>query len=141
MAEGCTIEFKNQMTEVGRVNQDLTDFLEARAIPLRVINTINLAFEELATNIVKYSYDDAAEHRIQVSIRLEPESLTLALTDDGHEFNPLQLPEVDLTAPIEERGIGGLGIHLVKKSFDHLAYERREGKNIFTVTKKLIPHP
>jgi len=137
MAESFALEFPNKLAEVGRACQALTDFLEARGQPPREVYAANLALEELATNIIKYGYDDTFEHRIQLTVQLDAQTLSLSLIDDGHEFNPLQAREVDVTSPIENRAIGGLGIHLVKKLFEQLTYERRDGKNIFTVVKKL----
>jgi serine/threonine-protein kinase RsbW len=57
--------------------------------------------------------------------------------DDGQPFNPLEAPEVDTTKPLEERTIGGLGIHIVRKLMDGLEYQRHEGKNLLVLKKHL----
>jgi serine/threonine-protein kinase RsbW len=136
MAEEFTTGFKNELTEVERVNLAVTGFLAARNLPPRLVYAVNLAVEELATNVIKYGYDDAAEHQLHLGIRLDQQSLRVTLIDDGHAFNPLSLPEVDVSQSLDDREVGGLGIHLVKKLFDEVAYERREGKNIFTAAKQ-----
>ena len=64
-----------------------------------------------------------------------------AWTDDGHEFNPFLQPAPDTTLPLHLRPIGGLGIHFVRNLLDTCDYQRREGKNIVTVTKALHPPP
>jgi anti-sigma regulatory factor (Ser/Thr protein kinase) len=59
------------------------------------------------------------------------------VTDDGHPFNPLELPEPNTHLPVEDRPIGGLGIHLLKKMSDRMAYARTDGKNRLTLRKSL----
>jgi serine/threonine-protein kinase RsbW len=61
----------------------------------------------------------------------------VTVTDDGHPFNPLDLPEPDTSLPMEDRPIGGLGIHLLRKMSDRMEYERRDGKNQVTLRKSL----
>ena len=67
----------------------------------------------------------------------EEDALTIDIIDDGLPFNPLtEGPSVDVNAPIEERRIGGLGIHLVRSMMDDLSYRRENGKNHLTLTKR-----
>ena len=63
--------------------------------------------------------------------------LVVKVEDDGREFNPLELPEPDLEQKLEERPIGGLGIHLVRNLMDELDYKRTHNKNILTMKKKI----
>src|SRR6185436_19483438 len=98
---------------------------------------VNLALDELVTNVIKYGYDDADEHRIQVTVTVDGGLLTLSMDDDGKPFNPLEAPPPDLDLPIEERPIGGLGVFIVRSLADSLAYRREQGHNILTLTKKL----
>jgi len=58
------------------------------------------------------------------------------VSDNGKPFNPLDHPEPDLNQPLEERPIGGLGIHLIRKFVDQLAYRRDAGRNILTLRKR-----
>jgi len=106
-----------------------------------VENAIELSLDELLTNIISYGYNDNDSHLITVDLWLEGEDdskfVIIRLVDDGVKFNPLEKKEVDLDLPLEEKQIGGLGIHLVKKLMDELHYERREDKNVLTLKKKL----
>ena len=68
---------------------------------------------------------------------MQPEEVRVDVEDDGQPFNPLAAPEADTTKPLEERTIGGLGIHLVRKLMDGLEYQRQEGKNLLLMKKAL----
>ncbi len=97
---------------------------------------VNLAVDELLTNTISYGYDDDEEYRIDLSLRLEGGTLIVEIADDGRPFDPLQAPEPDLGASLEERTVGGLGIYLVRKTKDSVAYRREDGRNVVTLTKR-----
>ena len=67
----------------------------------------------------------------------DPKTVTIQFEDSGVPFDPLAKKDADTTLSADEREIGGLGILMVKKSMDQMAYERRDGKNILTIQKKL----
>jgi anti-sigma regulatory factor (Ser/Thr protein kinase) len=98
---------------------------------------LNLAVEELFTNIVFYAYDDQEQHEIEILFE-HPETgcVLITLSDDGKTFNPLENPTGDnLVKSFEEREIGGLGIHLVRKMVSHIEYKRLDGRNILLLTR------
>ena len=125
--------FHNQAEELTGVTEAAVQFLEQRGVGAQAVYTANLALEELATNVLKYGYDDTAVHEILLQLELTPGMLLMVLEDDGHEFNPLLSPEPELHQPMEERLPGGLGLHLVRKLADQMHYERRDGRNRLTV--------
>jgi serine/threonine-protein kinase RsbW len=98
---------------------------------------VSLAIEELVTNCIKYGYDDAGEHTIDIELSLAGHTLTMIVVDDGHPFDPLAAPPPDLSLAIEDRPIGGLGIHLLRELADDVTYERRDGTNRLTLTKRM----
>lgn len=101
------------------------------------INQIQLASEEVLVNIINYAYPDKNGNiEINYSVK-EPKGLEVEILDWGILFNPLELPQPDITAPIEDRKIGGLGIHLVRKIMDEVSYKREQERNILTFVKKL----
>ena len=98
---------------------------------------VALAIEELVTNCIKYGYDDKAEHIIDIVLSVRDGALSVEVIDDGHAFNPLEAPPPDLSVAMENRRIGGLGIHLLRELADEMRYERRDGTNRLVLTKRL----
>ena len=130
-----SLQIENSFDAIPPANDTASQWLEERAAAPAAVYLANLAIEELATNCIKYGYDDAETHIIGVELELSPACLTVTITDDGHPFNPLELPEPDTNLPIEERPIGGLGIHLLRKLSSEMRYERADGKNRVTLIK------
>jgi anti-sigma regulatory factor (Ser/Thr protein kinase) len=106
-------------------------------VPESVLHDLNLVVAELLTNIISYGYTDSREHEISVRLSVEPGEMRVDVEDDGQPFNPLQAPEPDTTKPLEDRAVGGLGVHLVRKLTDGLEYRRHEGKNLLVIKKRL----
>lgn len=132
-----SLSFRNDFSELPALAESVTVFLESHEAPADAIFAANLAIEELVTNIIKYGYDDQEAHAIDIRLSLANNVLQIEIHDDGHEFNPFDQPEPDTTLPAEERNIGGLGIHFVRKMLDSCVYLRQNGANIVTVTKNL----
>ncbi len=122
--------------DIGNRPEDLSDaldrvegFIGAGRIAPRLADAVRLVLEELLTNTIRYGYDDAAEHRIEVVLGLGP-PVTLCIEDDGHAFDPVaSMPSVDPAGSVEDRPIGGLGLHLVRSQTASLRYRRSEGRN------------
>lgn len=70
------------------------------------------------SNVISYGYDDREEHKIIVCLLMQQGKLTVEVENDGRPFNPLDAPEPDIEKPLEERTLGGLGIHLVRNVMD-----------------------
>ena len=125
--------FPNVLADLERVTEEAVQFLEAVGVPSEAVYLANLALEEMATNILKYGYDDQAAHEILLRLEVQPQRVRLILEDDGHPFNPLEAPEPDIHLPAEQRVPGGLGIHLVRRMAEHMSYERTAGRNRLTL--------
>lgn len=113
--------------------------LEARNAPAKALSQINIAVDEIFSNIVRYAYPDAPG-RGTATLRIEslPDSPGVALTfvDQGIPYNPLEKEDPDVTLSADERGIGGLGIFMVKKTMDEIQYEYMDGQNILRIQKR-----
>ncbi len=129
--------FQNRLEALGRVTEEALQFIAEHGVGGRAAYAAHLALEELASNIIKYGYDDTAAHEILLRLEVQPGALLLLLEDDGHEFNPLTAPEPDLNVPTEERAPGGLGLHLVRKLVDELDYQRSGAQNRVKVRIRL----
>jgi serine/threonine-protein kinase RsbW len=132
------IKLKNKKEEIAHFNAVLEEFGEANEIPIRPNMEICLAIEELLMNIISYGHPDDQEHEIEIKWWLENEFYFLEIIDDGIEFNPLQLPEPDLESSVEDRKIGGLGIHFVRKLMHDVKYRRENDQNILFLKKKVF---
>src|SRR6266550_436618 len=137
MTEHVEIRVHNKLSELASANQTLTQFGRKHGLPDGVLHDLNLALGEILTNIISYGYTDSGEHEITVRLSIEPGEMRVDIEDDGKPFNPPEAPEVDTTKPLEERALGGLGVHLVRKLTDGLEYQRHEGKNLLIMKKHL----
>ncbi len=128
---------KNSIGEISPAADELDRLLSAHGASEEALYVSRLVIDELVSNTVKYGYDDNGEHEIEIDACLDNNALVLRISDDGHAFNPLEAPEPDTSLPAEERPIGGLGIFLVRNMTDSFHYERKDGRNIVTVSKAL----
>ncbi len=113
-------------------------FLDSMDIGARQRYVTALAFEEMATNIIKYGFEGLKEEpSLNVSISRSDDALLMVMKDNGKAFNPLDLREPKVDAAIEDRSIGGLGVHLVRQMADGMDYKRENGFNVLTITVKL----
>jgi len=136
MSEQLRLHINNDLRELDRVRDELECFLERNGVAGREAYHIQLALDELVTNVVSYAAEPGKPCRIDLLLVRRPASVDMTLEDEGKPFNPLLAPQPDVTAPLEERPIGGLGIHFVRKTMDELTYERRNGRNILFIRKK-----
>ena len=111
--------------------------LECLGCPAKTMAQIDIAIDEIFSNIANYGYDARPG---TVTVAMEPgegRSVSITFMDDGRPFNPLERADPDVTLPAMKRKIGGLGIYMVKKSMDDVRYEYRDGKNILTIRKTI----
>lgn len=127
----------NRQPEIAQLQDALEEFATGHTLPKRALDEVQLALEEQLTNIVHYAYDDDREHHIKVRVTFHPPEFRIEVEDDGRPFNPLERPAPDLTLPIDQRPIGGLGIHLIRKSRDALEYHRENDRNILVMIKRV----
>jgi anti-sigma regulatory factor (Ser/Thr protein kinase) len=128
-------ELKNNLAELSTLCEKLEGVGEALGLSRRSLFEVNLALDELFTNIISYGFDDQSEHIIQVLISADNNLLTVVLEDDGIPFNPVDRLSPELPCDLEECKVGGLGIHLVKNLVDEVAYRRSGDKNVLTLKK------
>jgi sigma-B regulation protein RsbU (phosphoserine phosphatase) len=114
-----------------KTQQRVRGILESRSIGHERVHDIELIVEELLTNIVRAANNDGKRIRLTLDCALTPLHIFLAVRDDGLEFNPLTIESPDLDADVAERGIGGLGIHMIKQLADDCSYIQVDGWNVF----------
>ena len=131
------ISLINQLAELERFKQAFNEFAHKNDFPKSVGREMKVVFDELLGNIINYAYTDDQEHTIDVKAEFSGERLTVTIEDDGIPFNPLEKETPDTDLPLEERKIGGLGIHLVRNLMDKVSYQRRVDKNRLTLVKNI----
>ena len=102
---------------------------------------MNLAIEEAVVNVMTYAYPTGTVGNVNIEAQANDERLKFTIVDSGIPFDPTAKAEVDTTLSVEERPIGGLGIHLVRQLMDSINYERIDGKNVLTLRKKFDKPP
>jgi serine/threonine-protein kinase RsbW len=136
-----TLTLKNDLAELARVSRAVDEFGQRNAVPAAALFDLHLAIDEIFTNVVSYAYDDNREHEIVVQVSLfavgPRRHIEVEVRDDGRPFNPLDAEPPDVSAPVDERPVGGLGIYLVRRVMDDLEYRRQQGKNVLVMRKAL----
>jgi anti-sigma regulatory factor (Ser/Thr protein kinase) len=129
------VTVKNRIEDLLRVNSLFESFATQHDINGRLRYHLLVSIEEILTNIIKYGFDEEGVHPIHITFRRVEEQIEMEFEDRGREFNPLEIGEPDLDIPLEERKLGGLGIHLVKKMVDEAKYRREGDRNILLLRK------
>jgi anti-sigma regulatory factor (Ser/Thr protein kinase) len=111
------------------------EFCHARGLARETALEVRLVAEEMLTNFVKYAQAVSEERVVELRLAVSSEAVRLEFRDAGPPFNPLDVPPLDLKGRPEERGIGGLGVHLVKSLVHSATYSREEGANVLVLIK------
>ena len=123
---------------IAEVTAFVVSELEALDCPLKAQMQIDIAIDELFGNIAHYAYHpEVRPATVRVEVLENPLSVVITFIDNGVPYDPLKTKEPDITLSAEERMIGGLGIYMVKKTMDDIAYEYREGQNILRIKKSI----
>ena len=127
----------NDVQEVPLLATFVDEVCEALALDMSTTMQLTRAMEEAVVNVMNYAYPAGTRGEVRICAVANDERLKLVISDDGIPFDPTARPEADITLSAEERGIGGLGIHLVRQIMDSINYERVGEQNVFTLRKKL----
>ncbi len=133
-----SVTLKNDLTEIERLSHIVDDFCQKNGVSSEMLYPLNLVLDEIITNVISYGYEDEGEHEIIVRLAVEQDTFIGEVEDDGIAFNPLDNKEVDTSTPLEEKGIGGLGVHFAKTLMDGLSYKRENDRNILTMRKNIV---
>jgi sigma-B regulation protein RsbU (phosphoserine phosphatase) len=139
--ERLEIRLANDISAIGDVVNRFEQFGEMHGVPAGDIMRVNLVFDEILSNIISYGYQDEEHHEIVVTVELTGRRLVVTIEDDGIPFNPFAREAPDTNAAIEDREIGGLGIHLVQQVMDSAIYQRRQNANVVIFSKAFEEAP
>jgi anti-sigma regulatory factor (Ser/Thr protein kinase) len=130
------INLTKNISDLNMLVTKLEQFFEENNIS-SISMPMTLILEELFTNTITHGASDGREVFIEVNLGIDKDELIMTYKDNGMPFNVLDLPEPDLTASIENREVGGLGVHYVKVLSDSVEYEYVEKQNVLKMKKKL----
>jgi anti-sigma regulatory factor (Ser/Thr protein kinase) len=132
------LNIANKVSELEKVVSAVETLAEEWEIPPKIAMHLNLVLEEVVTNVMFYGYTDDRDHDISLEFsRGEDHTISVVVSDDGRSYNPFErADDAGVGKPLEERKIGGLGIHFIKTFMDRVEYVRRDNRNIVTLTKK-----
>jgi anti-sigma regulatory factor (Ser/Thr protein kinase) len=132
-----TLDLAPRLTELDRIVAKLEEFAGRTGLDLTTLQQVTLAIDELFTNIVSYGGITGPAASISLDVVLDGSVLRIALSDPGRPFDPREHRPPDFEASLEDRPIGGLGVHLARALVDTLVYYREDGRNHLALTKRI----
>ncbi len=130
------MHFEASLENLRSILQWILDELKGVGFDRDSLNKIELASEEAIVNVYKHGYKGRAE-KIEIEVKRLPKKCEIVIKDHGPPFNPLKWKGVDITSPLDEREIGGLGIYFIRNSMDGVRYARIKNQNVLTLVKSI----
>ena len=132
-----TLVLQNDIRQIPELAVFVDGLAEEMSLDPSLAMGLNLALEEAVTNVMMYAYPAGESGTVEIEVDAREDRMVFRQTDAGVPFDPTAAPAADITLGVEERPIGGLGIFLVRQIMDSVVYERRDGRNILTLTKNI----
>jgi sigma-B regulation protein RsbU (phosphoserine phosphatase) len=132
-----TVSIENKLENIADVTEHFDKFSEEQNISMAVNQKVDLAIDDLVNNIISYGYSDEKVHTIDITFKRMESELIIIIEDDAAPFNPFDTEKNDTHLAIDDREIGGLGIHLVKNLMNSCQYQRKANKNVVALTIQL----
>lgn len=130
------ITLEASIDNIEKVTAFLDSFLEDNECPMKAQMQLDIAMDELFSNIAHYAYaPDTGDATVRLDTTSDKPGVTVTYIDSGLFYNPLEKEDPDVSLSADERSIGGLGIFMVKKLMDNIEYKYEDSQNILTITK------
>ena len=123
------------LDSIERVSIFLESTLEDAGLDMIESARIQLAVEEAVTNVINHGYG-GSDGEILITTDIESSQVMITITDTGQEFDPTSIPPPNVTADLDHRNIGGLGVHLIRSVMDSVSYIRHDNKNRLMMIKR-----
>lgn len=127
-----TVSMAASYENTGKITEFAEKFLTEEDCAPKLVHQMIIALDEIYSNIVKYS----RASDIELTCSVAEDMIYLTFSDNGIPYNPIEANEPDITLPMQERPIGGLGLHMVRKMMDYIDYKHEDDRNVFTIGKK-----
>jgi serine/threonine-protein kinase RsbW len=119
----------NRREDLSRVTQVVDELAHRHCLTPDVAADLNVALDEVLTNIIAYAYDDDEAHQIWIGFTIDEGAIEAEVVDDGRPFDPTTIPPPDRSASLHDRQVGGLGMHFVRHLMSEVGYTRARGRN------------
>lgn len=137
MSDELEFRLANDLAAMAGLADAVEGFAAEHRLPAETASALGVSVDEAVSNAIKHGYPGDARGEIAVRLRRRPDSVVVEVEDDGTPFDPLQVPPPDLTLPLDERPVGGLGIHLMRNLMDEMSYARQGGRNVLKLVKNV----
>jgi sigma-B regulation protein RsbU (phosphoserine phosphatase) len=137
MTSKHSLTLPNDIETIPQLNEFIDTVAEEIGLDMSLTMSLNLAIEEAVVNVMEYAYPEGEQGNVDIEVSADERWLTFIISDNGIPFDPTTQEDADTTLSAEERPIGGLGIFLVRQLMDSINYQRENGKNILTLSKKM----
>ncbi|MEI7609252.1 MAG: ATP-binding protein [Rhodospirillaceae bacterium] len=137
MSRVLEVTLENTLPEIPRLAELIEAFGDENGVPARAVFNLNLALDEILTNVVEYAFPDDGRHEILIRLILDELALIAEVIDDGIAYDPTTRPDPDTSLSLEDRPIGGLGVYFAKRMMDRVEYHRDGTRNRLTLVRLL----
>ena len=137
MTSKHSLTLPNDIETIPQLNEFIDTVAEEIGLDMSLTMSLNLAIEEAVVNVMEYAYPEGEQGNVDIEVSADERWLTFIISDNGIPFDPTTQEDADTTLSADERPIGGLGIFLVRQLMDSINYQRENGKNILTLSKKM----
>jgi sigma-B regulation protein RsbU (phosphoserine phosphatase) len=127
----------NMEGEVARLGTFVKAFCDRLPLDSKTASGLRLALEESVVNVINYAYPAGETGEVRIYAESNRKEVRFTIVDSGTPFDPTAVLSADITLDVQNRPIGGLGIHLTRKLMDSVSYCRKHGKNVLTLTKNI----
>ena len=127
-----------EAAQLAALTQFLHEFCVTADLSSATTLPFEIALEEIFMNVVMHGSPAGRLARVEVSLALRDDDLTMAVVDDGPAFDPLSLPAPDVNAPLDARRLGGLGVYFVRQMMDAVSYAREGPRNQLRMSKRVM---
>lgn len=127
----------NETEELATLGEWISEVASEHSLPAKTAFALDMALTEAVTNVLNYAFSDEEQHELVVTILPMETAISAEIRDDGQPFDPLNYAPVQLPTSLDEAGVGGLGIHLIRSYASECRYRRENDHNILTLTFSL----
>jgi serine/threonine-protein kinase RsbW len=135
------LAIRNDLAELTVVSDMLERLGRERAIPAPALVQVQVALDEMLSNIIKYAWSDGGVHEVRLRIGVQDGKIDISIVDDGKPFDPRGQPVPAPPRPDREPRTGGVGIHMTRQLVDRIDYARIDGRNHLTLVKQYASDP